>query len=179
MTWSNEQEILFALEMTEDRSFRALGSSRDLLRRDVRNSAIFNEPAGRGYDSLAHARFRLVHNLEYSECSLIRSSGLGSLVLKWQPVLGVLARQLLGYNSSNAAVNMLIVQLAAELRNTGIKVNSADRGFTATDLNAHRGRQTIPEGAAAAVRLASSAEGRSHRRLFQRQPSGAVVTPNS
>jgi hypothetical protein len=26
-------------------------------------------------------------------------------------------------------------------------------GFTATDLNAHRGRQTIPEGAAAAVRL--------------------------
>ena len=49
---------------------------------------------------------------------------------------------------------MLIVQLAAELRNTSIKVNSADPGLTATDLNAHRGRQTIPEGAAAAVRLA-------------------------
>jgi len=46
------------------------------------------------------------------------------------------------------------VQLAAELRDTGIKVNSADPGFTATDLNAHRGLQTIPEGAAAAVRLA-------------------------
>jgi NAD(P)-dependent dehydrogenase (short-subunit alcohol dehydrogenase family) len=84
----------------------------------------------------------------------------------------------LGYNNSNAAVNMLTVQLAAELWNTGIKVNSADRGFTATDLNAHRGRQTILEGAAAAVRLASSAGGRSHRRLFQREPSGAVVTPN-
>jgi NAD(P)-dependent dehydrogenase (short-subunit alcohol dehydrogenase family) len=49
---------------------------------------------------------------------------------------------------------MLTVQLAAELRNTGIKVNSADPGFTATDLNAHRGRLTIPDGAAAAVRLA-------------------------
>jgi len=49
---------------------------------------------------------------------------------------------------------MLIVQLAAELRNTSIKVNSADPGFTATDLNADRGHQTIPEGAAAAVRLA-------------------------
>jgi len=49
---------------------------------------------------------------------------------------------------------MLTVQLAAELRDTGIKVNSADPGFTATDLNAYRGRQTIPEGAVAAVRLA-------------------------
>jgi len=49
---------------------------------------------------------------------------------------------------------VLTVQLAAELRDTGIKVNSADPGFTATDLNAHRGLQTIPEGAAAAVRLA-------------------------
>ena len=49
---------------------------------------------------------------------------------------------------------MPTVLLVAELRNIGIKVNSADPGFTATDLNAHRGCQTIPEGAAAAVRLA-------------------------
>jgi NAD(P)-dependent dehydrogenase (short-subunit alcohol dehydrogenase family) len=48
---------------------------------------------------------------------------------------------------------MLTVQLIAELQDAGIKVNSADPGF-ATDLNAHRGRQTIPEGAAVAVRLA-------------------------
>jgi NAD(P)-dependent dehydrogenase (short-subunit alcohol dehydrogenase family) len=48
---------------------------------------------------------------------------------------------------------MLTVQLAVELQDAGIKVNSADPGFTATDLNAHRGRQTIPEGAAAVVRL--------------------------
>jgi len=60
----------------------------------------------------------------------------------------------LGYNRSKVAVNMLTVQLAAELYDAGIKVNSADPGFTATDLNAHRGRQIIPEGAAAAVRLA-------------------------
>ena len=49
---------------------------------------------------------------------------------------------------------MLTVQLAAELKDVGIKVNSADPGYTATDLNGHRGQQTIPEGAAAAVRLA-------------------------
>jgi NAD(P)-dependent dehydrogenase (short-subunit alcohol dehydrogenase family) len=53
---------------------------------------------------------------------------------------------------------MLTVQLAAELREAGIKVNAADPGFTATDLNDHRGYQTIPEGAAAAVRLALLAD---------------------
>jgi hypothetical protein len=36
----------------------------------------------------------------------------------------------------------------------GIKVNSADPGYTVTDLNGHRGTQTIPEGAAEAMRLA-------------------------
>ena len=49
---------------------------------------------------------------------------------------------------------MLSVQLAYELRNTAIKVNSADPGYTATDLNGHRGHQTVPQGAAATIRLA-------------------------
>jgi hypothetical protein len=40
------------------------------------------------------------------------------------------------------------------LRDTTIKVNSPDPVYTATDLNGHRGHQTIPEGAAEAVRLA-------------------------
>lgn len=39
---------------------------------------------------------------------------------------------------------MLTVQLAAELKGTSIKVNSDDPGFTATDLNGHRGYQTVP-----------------------------------
>jgi len=40
------------------------------------------------------------------------------------------------------------------LRDTAIKVNSADPGYTATDLNGRRGTQTIPEWAAEAIRLA-------------------------
>jgi NAD(P)-dependent dehydrogenase (short-subunit alcohol dehydrogenase family) len=53
---------------------------------------------------------------------------------------------------------MLTVQLAYELADTPIKVNSADPGYTATDLNSHRGTQTIPEGAAEIVRLALAPE---------------------
>jgi NAD(P)-dependent dehydrogenase (short-subunit alcohol dehydrogenase family) len=44
----------------------------------------------------------------------------------------------IGYGASKAAVNMLTVQLAAELKDTGIKVNSADPRYTATALNGHR-----------------------------------------
>jgi hypothetical protein len=33
-------------------------------------------------------------------------------------------------------------------------VNSVDPGYTATDLNQHRGTQTIPEGSAEIIRLA-------------------------
>ncbi|MBC7735485.1 MAG: SDR family oxidoreductase [Bacteriovorax sp.] len=82
------------------------------------------------------------------------SSGLGSIALNADPQWAYAAVKLLGYNASKAALNMLTVQLAAELRVAGIKVNAADPGYTATDLNGHRGHQTVAEGAAAAVRLA-------------------------
>jgi NAD(P)-dependent dehydrogenase (short-subunit alcohol dehydrogenase family) len=82
------------------------------------------------------------------------SSGLGSLTLNSDPNWDFAPYKFLGYNASKAALNMLTVQLAAELRDTGIKVNSADPGFTATDMNHHRGTQTIAQGAAAAIRLA-------------------------
>jgi len=82
------------------------------------------------------------------------SSGLGSLAHNSNPTGQFATVKFLGYSASKAALNMLTVQLAAELRDNGIKVNSADPGFTATDLNDHRGHQTIPEGAAAAIRLA-------------------------
>ena len=59
------------------------------------------------------------------------------------------AFRFIGCGATKAALNMLTVQLAAELRDSGIKVNSVDPGYTATDLNEHRGRQTTPEGAAA------------------------------
>jgi NAD(P)-dependent dehydrogenase (short-subunit alcohol dehydrogenase family) len=82
------------------------------------------------------------------------SSGLGSLKLNRDPSWQFASVKMLGYCASEAALNMLTVQLAYELRDTEIKVNSADPGLTATDLNDHRGHRTVEEGAAETVRLA-------------------------
>jgi NAD(P)-dependent dehydrogenase (short-subunit alcohol dehydrogenase family) len=51
-------------------------------------------------------------------------------------------------------VNAITVQFAHELRDTPIKVNAADPGYVATDLNRHRGVRTVQQGAATPVRLA-------------------------
>jgi len=63
------------------------------------------------------------------------SSGLGSLTHNSDPAWEFAPVKRMGYNASKAALNMLTVLLAAELKNTGIKVNSANPGFTATDMN--------------------------------------------
>jgi NAD(P)-dependent dehydrogenase (short-subunit alcohol dehydrogenase family) len=82
------------------------------------------------------------------------SSELGSLALNADPAWEFGWAKFLGYGASKAALNMLTVQLAFELKDTPIKANSAGPGYTATDLNDNRGTQTVEEGAAEAVRLA-------------------------
>jgi len=82
------------------------------------------------------------------------SSGLGSLTLHSDPNWPFGAYKVLGYCASKSALNMFTVQLAWELRDTPIKVNSADPGYTATDINNNSGHQTIAEGAAETIRLA-------------------------
>jgi len=82
------------------------------------------------------------------------SSGLGSLFFNGDPDFEFSNIKLFGYCASKAALNMLTVQLAVEIAQDGIKVNSADPGFTATDLNNHRGYQSVEEGAEIVVRLA-------------------------
>jgi NAD(P)-dependent dehydrogenase (short-subunit alcohol dehydrogenase family) len=82
------------------------------------------------------------------------SSELGSITGHSDPNWKFAPVKYIGYCSSKAAMNMLTVQLAYELRDTKIKVNSVNPGYTATDLNNHQGPQTIEEGAAEIVRLA-------------------------
>ena len=59
------------------------------------------------------------------------------------------------YPSSKAALNMITAMYAKELRDTPIKVNAANPGYTATDFNDHRGFRTPAEGAEPSVYLAT------------------------
>lgn len=59
------------------------------------------------------------------------------------------------YPSSKSAVNMLTAMYAKELRDTPIKVNAANPGFTATDFTDHRGFRSAAEGAEPSVHLAT------------------------
>lgn len=59
------------------------------------------------------------------------------------------------YPSSKAALNMLTAMYAKELRETPIKVNAANPGFTATDFTSQRGFRSAAEGAEPSVHLAT------------------------
>ena len=83
------------------------------------------------------------------------SSGLGSLTQNSDPAWEFYEVKPLAYNSSKTALNAFTVMLAHELKDTKIKVNSADPGFTATDLNEHRGYKTVEQGASVIVELAT------------------------
>ncbi|MBB4684263.1 SDR family NAD(P)-dependent oxidoreductase [Amycolatopsis jiangsuensis] len=61
------------------------------------------------------------------------------------------------YPGSKAALNMITVQYAKAIPE--IRFNLADPGFTATDLNGHRGSQTVTEGTDAIVELATTSPG--------------------
>ena len=82
------------------------------------------------------------------------SSSLGSMAVNGDPANPYYQARLIGYNASKAALNMLTVQLAEELRGTGIVVNAACPGYVATDLNGHTGYLTPATGAHTPVRLA-------------------------
>ena len=86
------------------------------------------------------------------------SSGLGSLTQNSDPNYEFAPVKLLAYNSSKTTINAFTVQLAYELKDTSIKVNSADPGFTATDLNNHSGTRTVQQAARIVVRLATLPE---------------------
>jgi NAD(P)-dependent dehydrogenase (short-subunit alcohol dehydrogenase family) len=88
------------------------------------------------------------------------SSMLGSLTMAADPQGPFSAWPgafLLAYNSSKTALNALTVMWASALRADGIKVNSADPGWVATDLNHNSGNSTVEQGAAIIVNLATLA----------------------
>jgi NAD(P)-dependent dehydrogenase (short-subunit alcohol dehydrogenase family) len=95
--------------------------------------------------------------LERSEAPVVVnvSSGLGSLTYGADPESRYSKLIVPAYFSSKAALNMLTVQYSNAF--PGMRINSVDPGFTATDLNANRGTQTVTEGTDAIVRMATVA----------------------
>jgi NAD(P)-dependent dehydrogenase (short-subunit alcohol dehydrogenase family) len=61
----------------------------------------------------------------------------------------------LAYPSSKSALNMITAMYAKELRDTPIKVNAANPGYTKTDLNRNSGFRSVAEGAEASAYLAT------------------------
>ncbi len=82
------------------------------------------------------------------------SSELGCISLQTDTNWKYAPVKFLAYCASKAALNMFTVQMAYEFRDGSIAVNSVNPGYTATDLNANSGPQTIEEGAAEIVRVA-------------------------
>jgi NAD(P)-dependent dehydrogenase (short-subunit alcohol dehydrogenase family) len=98
------------------------------------------------------------------------SSGLGSLTLTSDPN-GPYDVNVLGYCTSKTALNAVTVHFAKELLGTSIKVNSADPGYCATDLNGHSGPRTAEQGAIAAIRLATLPADGPSGKFFEEQGS--------
>ena len=82
------------------------------------------------------------------------SSGMGSLTLHTDPTWKYYPNKGAVYHTSKAALNMYTIILAYELRETKVKVNAVDPGFTATDFNNHRGTGSVEEAATRLVKYA-------------------------
>lgn len=65
------------------------------------------------------------------------------------------AVNLLGYGSSKTALNAITVAFARELAPSGIKINAAAPGYTATDLNGFKGHRTVQQAAEIVIHLAT------------------------
>jgi NAD(P)-dependent dehydrogenase (short-subunit alcohol dehydrogenase family) len=167
---------LLALDVTDDASVKAAavtyGKTSDTLDVLVNNAGV----ATGGYSAPTEASLDDMHALyEVNVFGPVRvtqafvpflrkggngrivmmSSSLGSIGEQLDMTSGTYGVNLLGYNSSKSALNMITVSFAKELASYGIKVNAANPGYVATDLNNHQGYRSVEQGAAIAVHLAT------------------------
>ena len=80
-----------------------------------------------------------------------QSSSIGSLTLQADPNWVYCNVKPIGYAAAKASVNMLTIQLAAELKPDGIVVNSVNPGLVKTDLNGRTRGSSVEDGARPAV----------------------------
>lgn len=89
-----------------------------------------------------------------------QSSSIGSLTLQADPEWVYAQVKPIGYAAAKASLNMLTIQLAAELRDEGIAVNSVNPGLVRTDLNGQTRGAPVEVGARPAVAMILSGGGR-------------------
>jgi NAD(P)-dependent dehydrogenase (short-subunit alcohol dehydrogenase family) len=94
------------------------------------------------------------------------SSAMGSLAATHDPSRPESKAIAPAYTASKAALTMLTTQYAKAL--PGIRINAADPGYTATDLNGNSGPQTVTEGTDAIVTLATEGPGHGSGRFVDR-----------
>jgi len=156
------------LDVTDDASVAAAAHSVGDLDVLVNNAGIAGERTEPAQTTAAHLRrvyetnvfgpVRVLHAflpiLQKSARPVVVnvSSGLGSISTAAEPGSPWAAFAMV-YSSAKAALDMLTVKYAAAFPD--MRVNAVDPGFTATDLNQHRGSQTVAEGARVIVQYAT------------------------
>lgn len=105
-----------------------------------------------GQVRVTHAFLPLLRKSEQPRIVMV-SSALASLTHASDPARPESGFLALDYASSKTALNMIMSQYARAL--PGFKVNAADPGNPATDMNHHTGVHTVAEGADAIIRLAT------------------------
>jgi len=94
--------------------------------------------------------------LKKSEAGRIVNLGsiLGSLRFQAMEPSPIAPLSKFAYNGSKAALNMFTIHLAAELKDTNIKVNSVDPGWVKTALGSDAAPMSVPDGAKTTVAVA-------------------------
>jgi NAD(P)-dependent dehydrogenase (short-subunit alcohol dehydrogenase family) len=108
-----------------------------------------------GAVAITQALLPLIHKSEAGRIVNV-SSGRGSLTQHSDPNCHY--AKTLAYNSSKTALNSFTVMLAAELKDTTIKVNSADPDWCRTEMGTEAATYSAEEGADTPVWLATLSE---------------------
>jgi NAD(P)-dependent dehydrogenase (short-subunit alcohol dehydrogenase family) len=87
-------------------------------------------------------------------CIVNVTSDMGSMTRNTDPAHPYSGLTVLAYTASKVAANVASLLFARELKDSGIKVNAVNPGYTATEMNQFRGAQPIEEGVIAPVRYA-------------------------